>query len=82
MPNKPKGGFTHGGRRPGAGAPKRVIKLKKGQTLAFTPPGNDGEPAGQTFLIVGIEEDAIWLRNPDPAAGQEPIKLAVIDPPE
>ena len=86
MPHKPKGGFTHGGRRPGAGAPKTVIKLKKGQTLALTPAmtgnGNAGEMAYQTFMIIDIEEDAIWLRYTDPAADQEPIKLAVADPAE
>lgn len=82
MPHKPKGGFTHGGRRPGAGAPKTVIKLKKGQTLAFAPPGDAGEAATQTFMIVEIEEDAIWLRNTDPAAEQELIKLAVASPAE
>ena len=85
MPHKPKGRFTHGGRRPGAGAPKTVIKLKKGQTLALTHAmtgnGNTGE-ASQTFMIIDIEEDAIWLRNTDPAADQEPIKLAVADPAE
>ena len=86
MPHKPKGGFTHGGRRPGAGAPKTVIKLKKGQTVALTPAmtanGNTGEAAAQTFMIIDIEEDTIWLRNADPAADQEPIKLAITDPPE
>ena len=86
MPHKPKGGFTHGGRRPGAGAPKTVMKLKKGQTLALTPAmmenGNTGEVASQTFMIIDIEEDAIWLRNTDPAADQEPINLAVADPAE
>ena len=86
MPHKPKGGFTHGGRRPGAGAPKTVIKLKKGQTVALTPAmtanGNTGEAAAQTFMIVHIEEGTIWLRNANPAADQEPIKLAVADPAE
>ena len=86
MPHKPKGGFTHGGRRPGAGAPKTVIKLKKGQTLALTPAmtgnGNTGETAAQPFMIIDIEEDTIWLRNTDAAADQEPIRLAVADPAE
>ena len=85
MPHKPKGGFTHDGRRPGAGAPTTVIKLKKGQTVALTPAmtanGNTGE-ATQTFMIIDIEEDAIWLRNTDPAADQEPIKLTVANPAE
>lgn len=86
MPHKPKGGFTHGGPRPGAGAPKTVIKLKKGQMLELIPPvalnGNGGEVAAQTFMIVHIEEDTIWLRKANPAADQEPIKLAIIDSPE
>ena len=86
MPHKPKGGFTHGGPRPGAGAPKTVIKLKKGQMLELMPPvalnGNGGEVSAQTFMIVHIEEDTIWLRNANPAADQEPIKLAITDPPE
>ena len=54
--------------------------------LELMPPvalnGNGGEVAYQTFTIVHIEEDAIWLRNADPAADQEPIKLAITDPPE
>ena len=33
-------------------------------------------------MIIDIEEDTIWLRNTDPAADQEPIKLAVADPAE
>ena len=79
MPHKPKGGFTHGGPRPGAGAPRTVIKLRKGQTLELMTAGAGD---GQTFTIIGIEEDAIWLRNADPAADQEPIRLAVGDPVE
>ena len=67
MPHKPKGGFTHGGPRPGARAPKTVIKLKKGQMLELMQlvalNGNGGEVAYQTFTIVYIEEDAIWLRK-------------------
>ena len=86
MPHKPKGGFTHGGPRPGAGAPKTVIKLKKGQMLELRPPvaldGNSGEVAPQTFIIVHIEEGTIWLRNANPATDQEPIQLAIIDSPE
>ena len=84
MPHKPKGGFTHGGKREGAGAPRQVIKLKKGQLLELMLPvalnGNGGEAAPQTFAIVHIEEKTIWLRNVDPAADQEPIKLAITDP--
>jgi hypothetical protein len=77
MPHKPKGGFTHGGPRPGAGAPRTVIKLRKGQTLELVPAG--GTTGSQTFTIVGIEEDAIWLRSNDPTASQEPIRITIGD---
>ena len=85
MANKPKGGFTHGGRREGAGAPRQVIKLRRGQTLTLVPSDTDGPSVinvgqgtgGQSFHIVYIEADAIWLQDADPAANQEPIKLAV-----
>lgn len=85
MANKPKGGFSHGGRREGAGAPRQVIKLRRGQTLTLVPSDTDGPSVinvgqgagGQSFHIVYIEADAIWLQDADPAANQEPIKLAV-----
>ena len=85
MANKPKGGFTHGGKREGAGAPRQVIKLRRGQTLTLVPSETEGPSVinvgqgtgGQSFHIVYIEAEAIWLQDADPAANQEPIKLAV-----